>query len=247
MQFRIRITAMKLISISRKLSEEVGKLKFSPPVVHCYNPLDYAKEPGEVYLKRFGSGSKEVVLVGMNPGPFGMAQTGVPFGDVGMVRDWMGIKEKVGKPADEHPKRIVEGFDCPRGEVSGRRLWGWAKDRFVEPESFFDKFFVWNYCPLCFMEEGGKNRTPDKLPTEERDALFALCDQALREIVEALSPKFVIGVGKFAQARIESAIDTEGLVVGSILHPSPASPIANRGWAPQAEKGFEKLGVSLGG
>ena len=35
--------------------------------------------------------AKRVVFLGMNPGPFGMAQVGVPFGEVAAVRDWLRI------------------------------------------------------------------------------------------------------------------------------------------------------------
>ena len=38
-------------------------------------------------------GRKEAVFLGMNPGLWGMAQTGVPFGTVSLVRDWMGIED----------------------------------------------------------------------------------------------------------------------------------------------------------
>jgi single-strand selective monofunctional uracil DNA glycosylase len=114
---------LSLVSVSRKLSARVARLKFDPPVTHVYNPLEYARAAHERYLERFGTPPKEVVLVGMNPGPFGMAQTGVPFGDVKMVRDWMGISLPVKGPANQHVKRPIQGFDCGRSEVSGSRLW----------------------------------------------------------------------------------------------------------------------------
>jgi single-strand selective monofunctional uracil DNA glycosylase len=181
----------------------------------------------------------------MNPGPFGMVQTGVPFGDVAMVRDWLGIQAPVGKPPQEHPKRPVLGFDCPRSEVSGARLWGWARDRFDAPETFFDRFFVANYCPLAFMEESARNLTPDKLPAAEQQALSGICDDALRETVRALRPRLVIGVGGFAERRARAALAGENVGVGTILHPSPASPIANRGWAPAIERQLAAMGVAL--
>jgi single-strand selective monofunctional uracil DNA glycosylase len=169
----------------------------------------------------------------------------VPFGEVDCVRDWMGITGHVKRPANEHPKRPIQGFDCTRSEVSGRRVWGWAKERFGTPDAFFDRFFVWNYCPLSFMEESGKNRTPDKLPAAERDAIYRLCDAALAEVVGELRPGRVIGIGAFAQTRARKALG-EAVDVGRILHPSPASPVANRGWAEQAERQLEELGIALG-
>jgi len=235
----------ELVKVSRSLSRAVSKLDFGGPVTHVYNPLQYAKRPHELYLNRFGASPKEAVFVGMNPGPFGMGQTGVPFGDVGFVRDWMGIEARVDRPPDEHPKRPVLGFACERSEVSGSRLWGWAQDRFGTPEKFFSRFFVLNYCPLIFMESTGRNRTPDKLPVDERASLLSVCDEALRAAVEILDPKLVVGVGVWATKRARAALGNEGPKIGTVLHPSPASPKANRGWAPQAESDLRGLGLEL--
>ncbi|MBN1773304.1 MAG: single-stranded DNA-binding protein, partial [Deltaproteobacteria bacterium] len=181
----------------------------------------------------------------MNPGPFGMAQTGVPFGDPAMVRDWLRLEGTVGRPPREHPKRPVLGLHSPRREVSGARLWGWARDRFGTPDRFFQEFFVANWCPLAFLDEGGRNLTPDKLPGAERAALSAPCDRALRAVVAVLQPRIVVGVGAFAAERARQALGDTGVVVGTMLHPSPASPRANRGWAAQAERDLRALGVAL--
>lgn len=234
-----------LIEISRELSLAVDRLRFRAPIRHVYNPLDYARAPHEAYLARYGGGPKKVLLVGMNPGPFGMAQTGVPFGDVSMVRDFMKIEGRVTRPPNEHPKRPILGFACPRSEVSGTRLWGFARDRFGTAARFFQDFFVTNYCPLVFMEESARNFTPDKLPASERDPLFHACDRALREIVEVLGPHFVIGVGAFARNRAKAALTGYSGVVGTILHPSPASPKANTGWANIVGQELVGLGVTL--
>jgi single-strand selective monofunctional uracil DNA glycosylase len=234
---------VSLVSISRELSKRVGELEFGAPVTHVYNPLDYARAPHELYLERWGKGPKRALLLGMNPGPFGMAQTGVPFGDLGMVRDFLGVTGKVGRPKLEHPKRPVEGFDCPRGEVSGKRLWGFAQQRFGSAAKFFEHFFVVNYCPLAFMEEGGANRTPDKLPKAEQQALFAACDAALAAITRELAPQFVIGIGAFATARAKLALPGFKGTIATISHPSPASPKANRGWAELVEKELVEHGL----
>ncbi|HYQ40328.1 MAG TPA: uracil-DNA glycosylase family protein [Polyangiaceae bacterium] len=234
---------MNLTQVSRALSDQVAGLTFRPPVAYVYNPLEYARVPHEAYLKRYGKGPKHALLLGMNPGPFGMAQTGVPFGDVTMVRDFLGISGRVNKPTREHPKRTITGFECSRSEVSGTRLWGFAQSRFESATRFCDDFFVVNYCPLVFMDEGGKNLTPDKLPKAEQQSLFAACDGALRDIVSLLEPKFVIGVGAFALARAQHALPDFHGKIGTILHPSPASPKANRGWAAIAEQELRDLGA----
>lgn len=236
---------MNIGQITDELVQALAPLRFVAPVEFVYNPLVYARAPWDAYCRRYGRGPVDTILLGMNPGPFGMAQTGVPFGDVAMVRDWMGIRESVDRPEREHPKRPVTGFDCPRSEVSGTRLWSWARDRFGEPERFFARFFVANYCPLCFMESSGRNRTPNKLPAAERAALFAACDEALRQTVACLRPNRVIGVGAFAETRARDALDSVDIETGRVLHPSPASPAANRGWAVAAERDLEKLGVEL--
>jgi single-strand selective monofunctional uracil DNA glycosylase len=234
-----------LVQISRDLSHDVGRLRFGRPVEYVYNPLTYARLPHEAYLERYGTGQKKVLLLGMNPGPFGMAQTGIPFGDVTLVRDFLGIEAAVERPRREHPKRPVKGFACERCEVSGTRLWGFARDRFESPKHFFRTFFVANYCPLAFVEESGRNFTPDKLPAKERAPLFAACNRALVRIVDTLRPDFVIGVGAFAADRAREALESYEGTIGSVLHPSPASPKANRGWADLAAAELERYGISL--
>lgn len=226
------------------MNSELAQLTFSHPVTHIYNPLEYARRAHDQFIRQYGAGTKETIFLGMNPGPYGMAQTGVPFGEISYVRDWLGIQGPIDRPLGEHPKRPIQGFDCPRSEVSGQRLWGFFKEKFSTPEIFFTRFFVVNYCPLVFMEESGKNRTPDKLPADERAALFAICDRALVRIVDRLEPTLIIGVGRFASDRATAAIG-ERTSVGTILHPSPASPAANRGWAEAAEAQLKSLGLHL--
>ena len=227
------------------LVADLDGLTFGAPVTHVYNPLVYARGPWDAYCERYGTGRKEVLLLGMNPGPWGMAQCGVPFGEIAHARDWLGLEGPVGKPPVEHPKRIVQGFDCTRSEVSGRRLWGWAADTYGTPEAFFARFFIANYCPLVFMEgPNGRNRVPEKLPKAEREPMFAACDRALRRTVELLRPAWVVGVGKFAGKKAEKVVGDLGVSIGSVPHPSPASPLANKGWAPLMTQGLADLGIS---
>jgi len=231
-----------LATAAADLSTGVGRLRFSPPTAYVYNPLEYAWAPHRDYLRKWGRGRKKTVFLGMNPGPWGMAQTGVPFGEVSAARDWLGIGGQVGKPEPEHPKRPVAGFACSRSEVSGRRLWGLFRERFGSPDRFFADHFVLNYCPLVFMEESGRNRTPDKLPAAERTALDALCDAFLREALAILRPTFLVGVGAYAeQCLLRNAPADAGVL--RILHPSPASPAANRDWAGAATRTLESRGV----
>jgi len=218
-------------------------MRFGEPVTHVYDPMRHAGRAYRRYLRRFGDGPRRVVFIGMNPGPYGMTQTGVPFGEVRIVRDWLGIEERIDRPENEHPKRTVEGFACKRSEVSGARLWGAIADHWKTPESFFQGHFIANYCPLVFMEASGRNRTPDKLPRAERDALYAACDDHLRRLVDVLEPEWIVGIGAFAETRAREAISGERITFGRILHPSPANPNANRGWAEAAARELAELGL----
>jgi single-strand selective monofunctional uracil DNA glycosylase len=232
-----------MTAAARDLSVACDELSFAHPVAYVYNPLDYAWPAHEQYLHRAATTKKKVVFLGMNPGPFGMAQTGVPFGEVVAVRDWIGIDAPIGKPAREHPRRPIDGLVCPRSEVSGRRLWGMFAERFGTAEQFFEKYFVANHCPLAFMEDTGRNRTPDKLSTAESAPLMAACDAHLRRVVEILEPEWLIAVGGFAEKRATEALAGLNVRIGKILHPSPASPAANRGWAEQATRQLVEQGV----
>jgi single-strand selective monofunctional uracil DNA glycosylase len=234
---------MNLLEISQELSQKVDAMRFSLPVTHVYNPLNYAWDPHRLFIEKYGEGQKDYVFMGMNPGPWGMAQTGIPFGEVNFARDWLKVSAPVGKPQLEHPKRPISGFECTRSEVSGARIWAWAKERFGTAERFFESFYVINYCPLSFMEESGRNRTPDKLPPLERKPLFKACDEALQQMIAVLKPKMVIGVGAFAESQAARTLADSNVRIGRILHPSPASPAANRGWAAAAEKQLLSLGI----
>jgi len=234
--------ATALIDTARRLSETVGRLQFSPPVSHVYNPLEYAWPIHQAYLERYANGRKRIIFVGMNPGPFGMVQTGVPFGEIAVVRDWLGLGGQVGRPSSQNPKRPVEGLACARSEVSGRRLWGLFRERFATPGAFFSEHFVANYCPLAFFD-GGRNLTPDKLPAVELQPLLETCDAHLRSMTEILEPDWVIGIGAWAEGRAAKALTGLPLRIGRVLHPSPASPAANRGWSEAASRQLQALGV----
>jgi len=235
-----------LIDAARRLADDVEALSFGDPVTHVYNPLRYAWNAHQAYLHRAalkkGTG---VIFLGMNPGPWGMAQTGVPFGEIAAVRDWLGIDVPVGQPEQEHPKRPVLGFDCDRSEVSGRRLWGLFRDRFKTPTTFFQQHFVTNYCPLVFMESSARNRTPDKLPAEERERLDQVCDRHLQSVLKVTQPKWAVGVGAYAEKCLLRVLQSGccEAKVTRILHPSPASPAANRDWAGKATEQLREAGV----
>ena len=236
-------TAERLIVATRQLRAHVENLSFGGDVSHVYNPLSYAKRPHHAYIRRYGLGAKRVIFLGMNPGPFGMAQTGVPFGEVSQVRDWLGIEAPVGKPVHENPKRPIVGFACPRSEVSGARLWGAIAQQYGDPLRFFAEHFIANYCPLIFMEASGRNITPDKLPQKEREPLFEACDAFLLRLTRIFEPQWVVGVGRFAAIRAAEVLDGKAVRIGQILHPSPANPRANRDWQGEVKRQLKEQGI----
>jgi len=239
------VTSGDLIDAGRILADELRPLKFSDPVTHTYLTVDYAGAGHEAYLKKFAKSKKRVLMLGMNPGPFGMAQTGVPFGEVAMVRDWMGLNPKIGKPKNEHPKRRISGMDCPKSEVSGRRLWGLFSEKFPKAENFFKDHLVINFCPLIWMKDTGANLTPDKIRAAEMAPVEVACQRHLKTLIQLLEPEYLIGVGAYAEKKmlaVQEELGTDSKI-GKILHPSPASPAANRGWAEVAERQLKEMGV----
>ncbi|XP_030054190.1 single-strand selective monofunctional uracil DNA glycosylase [Microcaecilia unicolor] len=224
--------AERFLQVELELNVRLKALSFQEPICYVYNPLEYAWDPHQYYVKRYCQRTKDVLFLGMNPGPFGMAQTGVPFGEVKHVKEWLQVQGQVLKPDPEHPKRPVLGLDCPQSEVSGARFWGFFKSLCGDPDTFFRSCFVHNICPLVFMTHSGKNLTPGELPAAQREQLLKFCDDALCRVVEVLGARTVIGVGRFAEQRARRALAAAGMEVSvkGVMHPSPRNPQANKGW-----------------
>ncbi|XP_060618879.2 single-strand selective monofunctional uracil DNA glycosylase isoform X1 [Anolis sagrei] len=237
--------AEEFLRIEREQMVRLGDLTFPESVRYVYKPLDYAWEPHQDYVHRYCQSPKEVLFLGMNPGPFGMAQTGVPFGAVQPVRDWLQVRGEVSRPACEHPKRPIRGLECPQTEVSGARFWGFFRSLCASPDAFFRRCFVHNHCPLLFVSESGRNLTPADLPAAQREQLLQVCDDALCETVKLLGIAMVIGVGRFAEQRARKALAASGITVRveGVMHPSPRNPQANKGWDAIMRAKLEELGV----
>ena len=240
--------SISLETAARRLSKRLAPYVAEPPeqAPHVLDPLDYAWSLHRSYLRTYAPAEAgiEAVLVGMNPGPWGMAQTGVPFGSPDYVRDFLGLSGRVKEPANTHPKRPIKGLESPRTEVSGQRLWGGIQSCFGSAEAFFARFFVLNYCPLVWQNERGANVTPDKLGKAYMAECAEACDLHLAQALQRLEPQIAIGVGKWAEKQLKQVrerfeLDVE---IGTILHPSPASPLANRGWLERARAQLEELG-----
>lgn len=223
---------MPALDAAQRLAKACDDLSFHAPVRWTYNPLVYAWDGHRRYIERFGAPPKRGLLVGMNPGPWGMGQTGVPFGDPTVVREWMGFREiRVEQPARPCPDRPVHGLASPRGEVSGTRLYSALREGFGSLDDAYRHLYVANYCPLLFFDKEAKNLTPDKLAASDQGPLFVACDAHLAALVDAFKPAVVVGIGRFAEARARTvaAAGPAGTKVIGVPHPSPANPQANRG------------------
>ena len=235
-------TGKLIISRTKALSDAVDSLSFSFDG-YVYNPLNYAWNAHRQFLEKYVDHKIDVLFLGMNPGPFGMMQTGVPFGEINAVKNYLKIDAQIAKPKFEHPARPVLGLDTKRSEISGLRFWGLISSVYPNPMDFFKTQTVFNYCPLGFLmnTKTAKNETPDHLPKPERDALEKICSDYLRDIIDILKPTYLIGVGKYAQSKLASVATSR--TVDSIIHPSPGNPQANNNWSGKTQIKLQEIGA----
>jgi|SRR5690554_6140855 len=223
----------QLLERTKKFSNEVEQLSFSFGGF-IYNPLNYGWANHSEYLLNYVNHKPKAFFLGMNPGPFGMAQTAVPFGEVDFVTNWMKLTNQINKPPKEHPNRPVLGLETTRSEVSGKRLWSFFSHRYPIASNFFSLYCVMNYCPLVFVDGGktGKNIIPEKLPKEERIELEVVCDNYLDDMLSLIEPENLVGIGRYAEKKLAEATNRLELKtsVTTILHLSPSNPLANRDW-----------------
>lgn len=219
-----------VLKITTRLRDRASKICFEHKVGWYYNPLDYAWPVHRAYKESLCNPSGRALLVGMNPGPWGMGQTGVPFGDPQIVGDWMGLGKDfvIKKPASERDSRPVNGFDSERREGSGQRLYGFLKECFGNLKNFFEANFVISYCPLLMFTPEAKNLTPPNLLKKEKKKIYSICDPYLKDMINIYSPEVLVGIGKFATERLREVSPSDGDDIFRIPHPSPANPEATR-------------------
>jgi single-strand selective monofunctional uracil DNA glycosylase len=238
-------SSLKLVEIYQRLRNRLQGLvergDWGPHITGAYQPLEYAWRPFQDFLQLMQDGPKEVLFLGMNPGPHGMAQTGVPFGSVGIVREWFQITKEVSQPFNVHPALAIDGFSHKKQEVSGQRFWGLMRQRFETVQAFFKTQAVHSFCPLLFFAKSGANVTPERLPKEIRTPLLDPCIQALRELVELWKPQAVVALGAWAQTMAQASLKTTARLV-KIPHPSPANP-NSRNWLTQVPQILEAEGL----
>lgn len=238
--------ADRYILSEKELCEKLSRVSLPGKIQYVYNPLEYAFDSHLNFVRRFCTGEKFILFVGMNPGPFGMSQNGVPFGECAIVKEWLQIEGEVFKPVLEHPKRRVVGLECSRSEVTGGRFWQLFRTLCHTPEHFFRTSYVHNLCPFAFLTDSGKNVTPPQLTSSVLDQINNLCNATLVEVVRLLKCKYVICIGKYALAQAQKALSADefnGTTLECLMHPSPINPAANKGWADIAIKQLTEIGI----
>jgi single-strand selective monofunctional uracil DNA glycosylase len=219
------LNAAKLLS--DKCTKKIPNLLKHKDVAHVTNPLDYAWELHEQFITKWAGCGAKTLLLGMNPGPYGMAQTGVPFGATKMATDVLGMEPvELQTPSGAHPKRPIQGLSMERQEVSGTRFWTFMVEHFGSIESTFSNIFVVNHCPLLILGETGRNITPVDIPKSIINPILDLCDQHLKSVVDIMGIERIVGVGNYAKKRAKTIVPE--LDIDAMWHPSPASPLANR-------------------
>ncbi|XP_046397768.1 single-strand selective monofunctional uracil DNA glycosylase, partial [Ischnura elegans] len=236
-----------LLAIESALSNCLNELKFTSPVGYVYNPLDYAFHLHSMFVRKYCDSPKRLLFLGMNPGPWGMAQTGIPFGEVSVVRDWFELNAEVGRPAREHPQRQIQGLSCNRSETSGRRFWGLLRRICSTPERALANAAIYNHCPLLLLSESGRNITPAELKKEQLDLIRKPCDAALVSVLRLLQVGVIVAVGKYAETRAKFVLREnpdlkEHIVVFYLAHPSPRN-FGIKDWEGSSLELLQYLGI----
>ena len=227
-------------ALSARCDLAIKQIEMNSEVAHATNPLDYAWPHHVQYLEQWGGLGANVLLLGMNPGPWGMAQTGVPFGATDVAQQFLAIQPRdLVTPSNAHPKRPIEGMALERQEVSGSRLWNLMEQHYGTATATFERIFVVNHCPLLLLGERGQNITPNKVPKSIIEPVLDACDDHLKAVVDIMGIDRIIGIGKYAEDRARKAFNApkkgEGItasgrtiIIDTCWHPSPASPLANK-------------------
>ncbi|EDV91549.1 single-strand selective monofunctional uracil-DNA glycosylase [Drosophila grimshawi] len=226
---------MQFYEIECALNEQLSTFELPPNLSCTYNPVDYAAALHCAYLRHFLTKPKRVIFIGMNPGPNGMGQTGVPFGNIRTVREMMQLSGEVRQPPVLHPKRAVDGLNCQIEEPSGVRLWGLI-ERLADGslDTFAQQCFVHNFCPLAFFDEAGRNITPSELKGVHKQQIRDMCLGALEQQLQLLRPQIVVAVGDYVHTVLQRSNYCKSVAVHRLPHPSPRA-LNNTNWPKKAE------------
>ena len=282
---------MDLIKTTRILADDLHALRRPAGVSHVYNPLRYMWPAHERFLSRHyvtdrasapdgrldfyepagATRPRRYLILGMNPGPHGMVQTGLPFGDVVNAAAMLGYRTGDQVPAPDlagvelHPSRPVIGLSATRREASGERLWGGLAAIFGGLEQTLAACFAANYCPLAYFADDaqGTNVTPEDFgkktikgePNPRHDPGYAaeldkVCLPYLVRVARAMRVEVILAVGRYAEAKanIIAALQPDDSrparpKVVYLTHPSPLATRSAGEWATMARHALENAGA----
>ncbi|KAI8124664.1 hypothetical protein FF38_10666 [Lucilia cuprina] len=224
--------------LETQLNEKLRNITTPLEISYIYNPVEYAADLHQAYLKKYLKGGKKVLFIGLNPGPNGMGQTGIPFGNITTVRDKMGLNGTVNQPPNIHPKRPVNGLATTIEEPSGKRLW--TKFQELSDGSldiFFEQCFVYNFCPLLFYNSKGDYISPQKLKAPYNRQISNACLHTIEQILELIQPEVIVAIGRYAYDNLKAVKYCIEKRLLYLRHPSPRACTKN--WSKIADEFFK--------
>jgi Uracil DNA glycosylase superfamily. len=222
---------MSLEAITREFCLATEELFPFKEEMISVNVFSYAIDPFLEYLEKAERGSVRTLYLGMNPGPYGMYRTGIPFCDFVTKREFLKITASVDETFIDVDAVRGEKPDEKRREVSGMRLWGLFESVYHSPERFFSSSLVLSYSPLIFFRSEGRraNIALSDVKSLDRKRIEKVSDEFLKRYIKELKCDTLVGIGDYAHRALVRCSDGERLL--KIAHPSPANPAANGDWA----------------
>ncbi|XP_037927861.1 single-strand selective monofunctional uracil DNA glycosylase-like [Teleopsis dalmanni] len=221
--------------IEKELNEKLRHYRAPiEDITHIYNPVEYAADLHCEYLRKYLDRPKRVVFLAVHPEQNGMAQTGVPFGNVSTVRDMMKLCGEVKQPNRLHPKHPVLGLNCHINEPSGVRFWGLMDKIAGSLDTFSEQCFVHTFCPLLFFNEYGRTIEPCVLPFEIKYPMRDLLVEALCKEMKLVQPEIIVVTGNYVYNGLQrSELYAKTLLV--MTNPHPWVP-NNHNWVRRSER-----------
>jgi single-strand selective monofunctional uracil DNA glycosylase len=197
----IRFSSRRFAPLARSIARATGWL--------VLDPSRYGERWHAPFRRLYPPRARPLLVFGLNPGPYGMAQTGIPFTD--LKRLAQGLPRLAAELARSGERLSLPGlapsslqpFLTRTFESSSVRVHRFLRLAHGSAERAFREVVFVNPCPLLFIDRAlGENRTPADLPR----ALRAGVDEARVEVVSVavarLRARGAIVLGRDAAAAL---------------------------------------------
>jgi len=182
--------------------------------LQVWNPALYALDIYQEYLTKFPPEPGAILALGLNPGPYGMAQTGIPFTDCRTASGALGMEMTIpGKAPDDLISRLKKANGKWRGtyERSSLGMYRFLILAWGDIKTAYRNWFVGNPCPLLFLDPERWNVTPADPRLRRMKEVGELRQRAVIGFSEILNPRGIVCFGKdVAKAVGEVAIRQVG-------------------------------------